>query len=180
MLTNVDIVNFFNKLEFAGLRPPCYAEEFKRGMLLDFAGRYASRITSEELRLAGDLLQTSEEWPSYRQLEETLRAIRATQETDTVGEASDAYPDGNAWTDLARNFGQTHFPNMSAENLENNLLALYWLLQENAHCQGCNGKQCRYYGHRPYLRQSQNGTELYKCCNSRLCEKYSRGQELNK
>lgn len=55
MLTNMDIVNFFNRLEFAGLKPPCYAEEFKRGMLLDFAGRYAQKLSGEELSMAADL-----------------------------------------------------------------------------------------------------------------------------
>lgn len=172
MLTNRDIVSFFNKLEFAGLKPPCYAEEFKRGMLLDFAGRYANKFSSEELRIAADLLQTGDEWPNYKQIEETLRAIRATKEANINCEAKDAFPDGSTWTDYARDFGQKHFPNMPVEALENNLLAVYWLLQENANCQSCTGQECRYAGHRPYLRQSQNGMELYKCCNSKLCEKY--------
>lgn len=176
MLTNRDIVSFFNRLEFAGLKPPCYAQEFKEGMLRDFACRYGQKLSGEELRIAADLLQTSDEWPSYKQIEETLRAIRTTTEADTIGEAKDAFPDGNTWMDLARAFGLKYFPHMSVEALENNLLAVYWLLQENANCQSCNGEECRYYGHRPYLRQSKNGTELYKCCNSRLCEKYSKGQ----
>ena len=176
MLTNMDIVNFFNKLEFAGLKPPCYAQEFKEGMLRDFAGRYAHKLSSEELHIAADLLQTSDEWPSYKQIEETLRAIRMTTEEDVVCEAKDAFPDGSTWTDYARDFGQRHFPNMSVEALENNLLAVYWLLQENANCQSCTGQACRYSGHRPYLRQSQNGMELYKCCNSKLCDKYGKGK----
>lgn len=176
MLTNRDIVSFFNRLEFAGLKPPCYAQEFKEGMLRDFAYRYANKLSGEELRIAADLLQTSDEWPSYKQIEETLRAIRTTTETEVVCEARDVFPDGNNWLDFARDFGQRHFANMSVEALEHNLLALYWLLQENLNCQSCTGQECRYSGHRPYLRQSQNGTELYKCCNSRLCEKYSRGK----
>ena len=179
MLEAEDIINFFNKLEFAGLKPPGYSQEYKQAMLYDFAERYSSRTTSRELRLAADLLQTSSIWPTYREIDETLSCLRGTEEELGQTElAQDQYPDGEKWEDIAIAFGRKHFKELDEAVLTDNLLPLYWLLQTQECCRQCNGASCQYYGHRPYLRKSNNGKALYECVETKLCSRYNCPNEL--
>lgn len=172
MLSNAKIVEFFNRLQYAGLSPNIYTEDFKKSMLVDFSKRFKQRLTDEELDRAAELLQTNATWPNYREIEEAVASVRNTEEALVSERLENAYPEGDSWREVAMAFGRQCFADMTEQELSNNVLNIHWLLKTQQKCQTCAGFSCGYCGHKPYLRRSANGKELYKCVEMSCCEKY--------
>lgn len=171
MLSKKDVITFFNGLVYAGIKSNLFSDEAREGQLRDFYERYGSKITAQELAQLGELFKSNGTWPTYQQIDSLLVEIRgASKEQDNGNE--DAYPDGEKWQDAALDFGRNLYKELSKEILENNVMPLYWLKQAKEHCENCRGKDCRFYGHRPYLRFSANGECLFQCVSKQICTAY--------
>lgn len=72
---------------------------------------------------------------------------------------------------------QQAIPDNNTNSITNNIsnkgaIGVQRLLKTQQKCQTCAGFSCGYCGHKPYLRRSANGKELYKCVEMSCCEKY--------
>lgn len=172
MIKVEEVMAFYNGFVYAGVKNNLYSDKARQGQIVDFYKRYANVISSEELSQIGEILKSNGEWPTYQLVDSLLLELRGNKENKKT-EAKDAYPDGDEWQNVALAFGYERYKSLSQDILEQNLRPLYWLKQAERKCESCKGKECRYYGHRPYLRCSENGTQFYKCVSKKVCKYYS-------
>lgn len=162
---------FINGLVMAGIKPYFFDNEFREATAEDMLSHF-SYATGEELLQACEILKNSKHWPSYVEIEDVLNSLRKTKqmEPETV---EDAYPEGEAWESITRSKVELQFPQYRDTLSETSLTHFHWYFQEIQHCGLCKGKDCSYSGHKPRLRMSENGREVYPCVEKKLCAKYT-------
>lgn len=176
MLKLRDVYAFMNALMLAGLKPFGFDEDFKKAMAQDMLRQF-SYATPQEMRLVGERFKGGTHWPTYKEIDEELNAVRQELAPKEERLEADAFSEGEAWLELTKSYVEQHFPEAAPELSTAALLSAHCYLNLHRECKHCPGKGCSLSGHRPKLRFSDNGQEAYLCVEGAICPCYAGGLE---